>query len=238
MDQKHNWQKTAAWLVHVYTGLGLPLALGAYIALRQQRDAAFFLFLALAVIIDSTDGYFARKLRVWEVVPEFDGRKLDDLIDYLNYVFLPVLALLEWELLPAGWEWIAALPLIASGYGFSQQIAKTEDSFVGFPSYWNVMVFYLYIFNWGAWVDAGVVVILSVLVFVPVHYVYPSKTARLQRLTIGLASLWGILLVAALFNFNAPWVPGAMQWSLLFPAYYTVLSLVHHRSQPVRVPGK
>src|SRR6266571_3735296 len=39
-------------------------------------------------------------------------------------------------------SWLAALPLVASAYGFCQKEAKTADHFFrGFPSYWNVVVF-------------------------------------------------------------------------------------------------
>ena len=42
--------------------------------------------------------------------------------------------------------WLLWLPLLASAYGFSQVNAKTPDGFfLGFPSYWNIIAFYLYV---------------------------------------------------------------------------------------------
>ena len=38
------------------------------------------------------------------------------------------------------------MPLLASGYGFSQVNVKTADGFfLGFPSYWNIVAYYLYV---------------------------------------------------------------------------------------------
>ena len=87
----------------------------------------------------------ARKVRIKEVVPGFDGRRLDDIVDFLNYTFLPLL--LIWRGHPArragGWLF---LPLLASVYGFCQVQAKTDDGyFLGFPSLWNLVALYLYI---------------------------------------------------------------------------------------------
>ena len=44
-----------------------------------------------------------------------------------------------------GGAWLL-VPLLASAYGFCQVEAKTDDHyFLGFPSYWNIVAFYLYV---------------------------------------------------------------------------------------------
>ncbi len=104
-----------------------------------------FLLMAAATIVDSTDGWFARRVRIKEAVPGFDGRRLDDIVDFLNYTFLPLLLIWRAEILPAGQEAWLFLPLLASAYGFCQVQAKTDDGyFLGFPSLWNVVALYLY----------------------------------------------------------------------------------------------
>ena len=45
----------------------------------------------VATAIDATDGWLARKARVKEVLPGFDGGALDNLIDFQTYVTLPLL---------------------------------------------------------------------------------------------------------------------------------------------------
>jgi phosphatidylcholine synthase len=116
--------------------------------------------------------------------------------------------------------------LLSSLYGFNREDAKTADHFfTGFPSYWNIVVFYLYLAAWPVLVNATVLLALALLVFVPVRYVYPSRTPVLRSLTIGLGIVWGALLVIMLWLMPA--IPPIVFWmSLLFPLYYAALSLV------------
>ncbi len=137
-----------AWGVHLYTAMGLVVAGAiAYVLVSDdpQRFRDAFLLMAVGLIIDGTDGWFARRVRVTEVLPGFDGRRLDDLVDFLNYTCLPLLLIYQADLLPerqSGW---LLVPLLASAYGFCQVSAKTDDGFfLGFPSYWNLVAFYLY----------------------------------------------------------------------------------------------
>jgi hypothetical protein len=92
--------------------------------------------MAIAVILDATDGTLARLARVKEVLPWFDGTLLDEIVDYFNYVIVPCFFLVRANLLPpADALWLAMLPLLASAYGFCQINAKTADNFfLGFPS--------------------------------------------------------------------------------------------------------
>src|SRR5262249_38611639 len=85
-------QQFLAWCVHGYTALGLVAAAGAAVSIVQGTPEGFhraFLLLFLATLIDATDGTLARRVRVKEVLPGFDGRRLDDLIDFLTYTSLP-----------------------------------------------------------------------------------------------------------------------------------------------------
>ena len=95
-----------------------------------------------------TAGWRAR-LRVKERLPGYDGARLDDIVDYLTYVFVPVLLLWKAGLLPPGWEMeVGTVVLLASAYGFGQTDAKvvtTDHFFTGFPSYWNIVALYLYV---------------------------------------------------------------------------------------------
>ena len=137
------------WVAHLYTGLGVVAALAATLAVVRGDYREAFLWLGLQIFIDATDGVLARALRVKERLPQFDGGKLDDLIDYLTYVFIPVLIALHAGLLPPALGlWIGSIVLLASGYGFSQSSAKVRTSdyfFTGFPSYWNLVVVYLFL---------------------------------------------------------------------------------------------
>ena len=130
--------------MHTYTAMGLLC--GALIAadILQQNYRRAFILMIVAVLIDATDGTFARKFRVKDVVPHIDGRKLDDIVDYLNYTFLPLLMVGSADWLPSPtWLW-ASVPLVASVFAFVHTGAKEETNgfFLGFPSYWNVFAFY------------------------------------------------------------------------------------------------
>ena len=115
----------------------------------------------IATAIDATDGWLARRARVKEVLPGFDGRALDNLIDFHTYTSLPLLLLWRADVLPGAAAWLLLLPLLASAYGFSQVNAKTDDGFfLGFPSYWNIVAFYLFVLHPPAWASAAAIVIL------------------------------------------------------------------------------
>ncbi len=144
-------KKFLAWCVHFYTALGLVAAGGIAVAILDGTPTSFrmaFLLMLVATIIDATDGTLARLVKVKEVLPKFDGRRLDDLIDFQTYTSLPLLLIWRAGLVPEGEDFWLLFPLLASAYGFCQVSAKTEDGyFLGFPSYWNIVAFYLYVLN-------------------------------------------------------------------------------------------
>jgi len=225
----------AAWLVHLYTASGALAAFLATVAVIDGRYRDAFLWMALANVLDATDGWFARAADVKRVLPRFDGARLDDIVDYLTFVFVPVLLLHHAGALPAGWGLaIASAVLLSSAYGFASTDAKTDDHFfTGFPSYWNIVALYLYAFAFGPVVNAAILLGLSVMVFVRIGYVYPSRTPVLRGLTMTLGWIWGALMLAVIVTLpDVPrWLLGA---SLVFPIYYTALSLILQARRPQR----
>jgi len=224
----------AAWAVHFYTAFGAVLALLAWHATTAGAYGAAFAWMAVALVIDCTDGTLARRFHVKAVLPHFDGARLDDIVDYLNYVFIPILLAVHAGMVPTGAAGllVAACPLLASGYGFCQTDAKTEDHFFkGFPSYWNVVVFYFFVLRTPAWFNALTLVVLSVLVFVPLKYFYPSRTPTARRTTHVLAGVWAVTFLLLLAGFPSP--PLWLAWlSLFFPIYYLAMSVhLHVQSQ-------
>jgi phosphatidylcholine synthase len=217
---------TIAWAAHLYTASGAVLAfLAATRVIDGDYRAAFF-WLAMQVAVDATDGVLARALRVAERVPWFNGAKLDDIVDYLAYVFVP--ALIVWRVPLVTETWIvpvAGAMLLSSAYGFNRADAKTDDHFFsGFPSYWNILVLYLLLAGWSRWANAAWLLGCAALVFAPIRFVYPSRTPAWRAVTNTLAALWGAAMLAMLWQYPA--VSRTLFWlSLLFPAYYTVLSL-------------
>jgi phosphatidylcholine synthase len=219
------------WAAHLYTAMGAVAALLATFDIFSGEFRGAFLWLALATVIDTTDGWLARALRVKERLPFFDGSKLDDLVDYLTYVFVPVLLVLEAGLLPPAWGLaVGVLVLLASAYGFSQSDAKIDAGdyfFTGFPSYWNIVALYLYVWRLPPAAAALLLVALAILVFVPIRYVYPSRTRTLRATTLTLGAIWGGLILWTLWQLPNPTGPW-LTVSLVFPIYYTALSIWLH----------
>ena len=218
-----------AWLVHLYTASGVVFAFLAARAVIEFDYRAAFFWLALQIMVDATDGVLARAARVSERLPWFNGAKLDDIIDYLTYVFVP--ALLVWRaiLVPESWTlYVASAMLLSSAYGFNRDDAKTEDHFfTGFPSYWNIVVFYLLVLRLPATVNGVILLGLAVMVFVPIRYVYPSRMTVLRWPTIAFGVIWGVLMGVLLWQYPAISTP-VLVASLPFPVYYFGLSLVLH----------
>jgi len=219
--------RAAGWLLHLYTASGAVLALLAVTA-AVDGDAIRALWILLAALfIDGTDGMLARRLRVKETIPGFDGARLDDIVDYLTYVFAPVVLLWTGNYLPGGWPGavLAAIPLLASSFQFCRTNAKTEDHyFLGFPSYWNVVAFYVVVLDLTPAVTGLIVVACAVLVFVPVKYIYPSRTPRLRVLNLTLATLWLVLYAVILAGVPDP-NPVVVALSLAYLAYYLLASV-------------
>jgi phosphatidylcholine synthase len=221
------WLRAGGLLVHLYTASGAVLAF-FIVVLAMQGNAVDALRLALiALLIDGTDGWLARRLHVSETLPWFNGRRLDDIVDYLTYVFAPMLLLWRGGYLPAGLGGIilVALPLLASCYQFCQVDAKTVDNFfLGFPSYWNVVAFYTIVFKLAPIIVGVILLICTILVFVPIRYVYPSRTVAFRRLTLALTGVWLLLYILILQQMPQP-NPLLLFGSIFYLLYYVGLSL-------------
>jgi phosphatidylcholine synthase len=214
-----------AWAAHLYTAMGFVCAAGIAVLIVIGGDQSFrwaFFLMMIATAIDATDGWLARRARVKEVLPRFDGAALDNLIDFHTYTSLPLLLLWRASVLPGAAAWLLMLPLLASAYGFSQVNAKTDDGFfLGFPSYWNIVSFYLYVLHPPVWISAAMIVILSVLTFVPTPYIYSTRGGPMARtMNVG-AVIWFVLLGLALFG-RAQQPLAAI--SLIYPFAYLALS--------------
>ncbi len=228
-------RKALAWGVHFYTSLGLVVAAIIGVLIVQGTASAFqaaFVLMLVATVIDATDGTFARKVGVKNVLPGFDGRRLDDITDFLTYTFLPLMLVWRAGVLPPGWEPWLILPLLASAYGFCQVSIKTDDGyFLGFPSLWNVVAFYVYALNFPGFVSLGLMIVLGLLTFVPSKYLYPSQPGLLNRWSTILGAIWGVAVVYVMFRMpelSSPTgdaIVRTVAWlSLIYPIYYLGVS--------------
>jgi phosphatidylcholine synthase len=219
-------RSAAAVAVHAYTASG---ALLGWLALRSAWDhdpRTALLWLCVAVFVDATDGYAARAVDVRRHAAWIDGARLDDIVDYLTYVFVPLVILWEQQRL-GGMPGLAAVAavLIASGLGFANLSAKTADHFfTGWPSYWNLVTVYVLAWQWSQATTTALLLGLAALVFVPLKYVYPSRTTALMGPTVALGVVWAIQMILTIW-----WLPAVPAWllwtGLIYPVYYMGLSL-------------
>jgi len=217
-----------AWSVHAYTALGLVAAAFSIVFIVMGGDENLryaIIMLFIAIVIDASDGYFARLARVKEVLPYFDGRRLDDIIDFHTYTTIPLLLLWRSDLLPGTVALILLIPLLASAYGFSQTNVKTEDGyFLGFPSYWNVIAVYVFLLRPETWVSVSVIVLFSVLTFVPAKYLYPSLPGPLSKFSVLFGVVWALFMFSIIIGIADGY--GWVIASLAYPIYYVTASWI------------
>lgn len=170
-------QRFAGWLIHIFTASGAYVGLLALLAIYNQKPLSAFWLMFIAILIDAVDGMFARLVKIKLAVPEIDGALLDNIVDFFTYTIVPSFFILVIPLVPPAWKIPCILAVtFSSAYQFTQVDAKTADHFFkGFPSYWNIVIFYLFFWQMNPWVNLIILFALAALSFVPIKYVYPSR---------------------------------------------------------------
>jgi phosphatidylcholine synthase len=230
-DNATGISRVLAYSVHLYTACGLIVGMFVAAAILSEKYDLAFLWMSVAVLIDATDGSLARRFRVAEVLPHIDGRKLDDIVDYLNYTFLPLVMICHAEWLPRpAWLW-TGIPLVASSMAFVNAGAKEEEEgfFLGFPSYWNIFAFYTAhcLRFWGPGLVLAAILVLSVLSVTPVRFVYPNRAPRFRAFFMLGGYAWlGLIVVYLLFLKSTPAASRWLLWlSFVYPFLYVLLSI-------------
>jgi phosphatidylcholine synthase len=201
-----------AFSVHILTASGSFLAFLGVVAAAEHRFVDMFWWLGLALLVDGIDGPIARKVRVKEVLPNWSGDTLDNIIDYVTYVLLPAFALYQSGMIGEPWSFVAAgMIVVSSAIYYADTGMKTEEYFFsGFPVVWNMIVFTLFVIEANGATALAVVGISVVLTFLPINFLHPVRVERLRPLNLGIFLVWSALGVySLLMNFNTP------QWALL-----------------------
>jgi len=182
--------RLASWGVHVFTALGSVCALFSVLAVFDGRYELAFTWLLLALFVDAIDGTMARAVGVEKHLPRFSGERLDLVIDFVTYVFVPVVALMRGGFLVGGWGHLtAAIILLSALYHFADNDSKSGDHcFVGFPAVWNLVAFCIFAWDLPIWSATLLCLALSVLAFVPMHWIHPMRVARFFRLNVAMAA--------------------------------------------------
>ena len=202
MDVPNTSSRATAWAVHLFSASGAVLALLAVLAIQGHRWTEAMLWLFAALVVDGVDGTMARAARVKDLASRVDGAVLDLVIDYLNYVFVPTLFILEAGLLPNAVALpLAALIQLSSLYVFARRDMKTDDNyFRGFPALWNIVALYLYAAGLDPGIAGAVVAALVVLTFAPIHFAHPFRVRDYGALLPITALIWAFSTLALLVD--------------------------------------
>ncbi len=174
----HPLHYLAAWGVHLFTASAACIGVFTLYKIYQHEYIFALWLMAITVFIDAVDGSLARLVHIKNILPKIDGALLDNIVDFVNYVITPCFFLLvKPDMLPSEYSvFIISAITITSSYQFCQSDAKTPDHFFkGFPCYWNIAVFYMYILHTSMNFNAALLSLFCILIFVPVKYVYPSR---------------------------------------------------------------
>lgn len=221
-------QRLAAWTVHLFTALAAVVGFLTLVKVYHHEYMHALWLMALAIFIDAIDGTFARLVSIKSVLPSIDGALLDNMVDYLNYVITPMFFIyIKPDMLPVTYALIiVSIVILTSAYQFCQSDAKTPDHFFkGFPCYWNIALFYFFLFETSAATNAWILMVLSILVFVPIKYVYPSRlkyltdSKNLRLLMHAYSFLYGLSVAILLWqypNTSVFWLAVSLSYAVVY----------------------
>ncbi len=217
-------ERARAFAVHGLTALGAVVALLALLAAIESIWTDVFFWLAVAIVVDAVDGPLARRFKVAETLPRWSGATLDFIVDYLTWVFVPVVALVSGNILPERFALLASgLILITSAIYFADTRMKTKDAyFRGFPAAWNLVAYYLFLVRPDPYLALAVVLVMCAVTFAPVRFVHPLRVEHHRPLNIALLVLWSVLGVISLVYDLSP--PPAVTYGLIAIAVYFLIA--------------
>lgn len=218
-------RKISAYSVHVFTSLGAVLGIAAILLTFRGYFQYAIWALFVAVIVDSVDGTLARAAQTKKYAAAIDGALMDNIIDFVTWTIAPLIWLYAVTTIPA---WPLLICVAASIFGFTQVEAKTSDHyFTGFPSFWNIVCFYLYLMHLSTNQSVIILLIFAVATIIPIRFVYPSQTPHFRKLTLVLGCIYVLQFMAMVFLYkNTP--PLLIYSSFIFPVYYFLLSFYLH----------
>ncbi len=182
-------------LVHLFTGFGIIAGFFSVISVINNNQANAFLWLGLAFLIDSIDGTLARKFNVKKNLPNIDGKILDSIIDFFNYVIIPALMIYWFKLVPDQFLiLIPSLLIFISIFSYANLNAMTSDHFYnGFPAIWNIVVLYFFIFSTSEIINLLILSLLIILKFSPLKCVHPLRVKKFKNTSIFFTIIWFLM---------------------------------------------
>nr|WP_214646555.1 phosphatidylcholine/phosphatidylserine synthase [Borreliella californiensis] len=217
-----------AWFVHIFTASGLIVGLYSIISIVNSDYSLLLKLTVMGLIIDGIDGTMARKFKVKELIPKIDGTLLDNITDYINYTFIPVIFFYLGEFIEEKYKVVICTGiLLSSAYQFSRTDAKTNDNyFRGFPSLWNLFVILNIIFKMEQITNLITMSICIITSFIPIKFIYPSKTKELRKITIPITIISCLIFIVSIFSeLSTTALKMAKTVLILYFAYLTLASI-------------
>ena len=208
LKNKKDIDTLLAWSVHLLTCSGLIAGFLALICVFKNDETSAFLFLGLALLIDAVDGTLARKFKVSIFVKNIDGKMLDSVIDFFNYIIIPSVMIYWFKLVPSPFEIIIpSIILIVSAISYSNNNLMTSDNFYkGFPCIWNILLFYLYLFDLSQVYNLFLISACILLKFIPMKFIHPLRVNKYRRYSAVFMVLWFIssfkILLTSFYHLN------------------------------------
>tara|TARA_Y100001936_G_scaffold90358_1_gene88924 strand:- start:52 stop:789 length:738 start_codon:yes stop_codon:yes gene_type:complete len=188
------YEKILSFSIHLLTGMGIIAGFFAVIAILNDNQKEAFLWLGLAFLIDSVDGTLARKFNVKKNLPNIDGKMLDSIIDFFNYVIIPSIMIYWFRYVPDQFIiFIPAILILISIFSYVNLNILTDDNYYnGFPAIWNVVILYFYIFGTSQNINLIFLILLILLKFSPLKCIHPLRVKKLKNFSIFFSILWFI----------------------------------------------
>ncbi len=180
---KNSINKIRASLVHFLTGSGIIFSFLALVSVIEGYKLQTFMFLGVALIIDIIDGTLARKYKIDVIFPNIDGKTLDTIIDYINYILIPCIMLYKFNYLPQNFSLIIPIVILCiSLYSYiNTKLIDASFSYLGFPSIWNIILLYLEILSFNKWINLLIIIFFIFLKFVPFKVLHPMRFPKLKK---------------------------------------------------------
>lgn len=186
--------------VHLFTATGAVWAVLALLAAVDGDWSTMFVWLIVAMVVDGIDGPLARRYRVKQNWPTYDGVVMDLMIDYITWIFIPAFALFKSGLLPGWTGWVCTIAIVFGSilYMADTRMKTKDNSFAGFPACWNMLVLVLFALKPSYWVILALVIALTVAMFLPVKFIHPVRTARWRAVSLPMMAAWVVFAIWAI----------------------------------------
>jgi len=228
-------QRGQAWAVHVFTALGIGVAMLALRDVFTGDPGGAIIWLMVTIVIDGIDGPIARILVVKERCPQIDGYVLDLIIDYVTCVIVPAAFMYQFDVVPNNDFGLVLLGAVGftSAIWFSRVDMMTDDNwFRGYPAAWNMVAPVLYLLHARPAVGAVVTSLLCVASLTNVAFPHIMRAKYLRPLTLPIAVGWlAAITIGATQLPNRPWElrPFLDAGSIYFLALCTLQTVRIHR---------